>query len=152
MINANRSSEVSRPPRTLIGGSVKSHLEIIVDCGRMTGNPEVISSPVGLVPTNALVLIEPINSRMVNSEAPQKRRSGKRLPVTLHHHPGQTWHARRSTPYCLSSRFGSPNGCGVLRCFCVVRPEMMGNDRVLWAANPLRGRGTPVFPSAGLPL
>jgi len=26
--------------------------------------------PVGLVPTNALVLIEQINSRMVNSEAP----------------------------------------------------------------------------------
>jgi hypothetical protein len=32
--------------------------------------PEVISSAVGLVPTNALVLIEQINSRMVNSEAP----------------------------------------------------------------------------------
>jgi hypothetical protein len=31
----------------------------------MTRNPEVISSPVGLVPTNALVLTEPINSRMV---------------------------------------------------------------------------------------
>jgi hypothetical protein len=28
----------------------------------MTGNPEVISSPVGLVPRNALVLTEPINS------------------------------------------------------------------------------------------
>ncbi len=27
------------------------------DCGWMTGNPEVISSPVGLVPTNALVCI-----------------------------------------------------------------------------------------------
>jgi hypothetical protein len=40
--------------------------------GRITGNPEVISSPVGLVPTNAGVLIEPIDSRMVNSEAPQK--------------------------------------------------------------------------------
>jgi hypothetical protein len=31
----------------------------------MTGNPEVISSPVGLVPRNALVLTEPVNSRMV---------------------------------------------------------------------------------------
>ena len=27
----------------------------VVDIYRMTGNPEVISSPVGLVPTNALV-------------------------------------------------------------------------------------------------
>ena len=34
-------------------------------CARITGNPEVISSPVGLVPTNALVLTNPINSRLV---------------------------------------------------------------------------------------
>ena len=37
----------------------------------MTSNPEVIRSPVGLVPTNALVLTEPMNSHMVNSEPPQ---------------------------------------------------------------------------------
>jgi hypothetical protein len=40
-----------------------------------TSNPQVSDSSVGLVPTNALVLTDPINSRMVNSEAPQKRRS-----------------------------------------------------------------------------
>jgi hypothetical protein len=34
-----------------------------IGCGRMTEKPEVISSPVGLVPRNALVLTEPINSR-----------------------------------------------------------------------------------------
>jgi len=43
------------------------------DCERITGKLEVISSHDGLVPTNELVLIEPINSRMVISEAPQKR-------------------------------------------------------------------------------
>jgi hypothetical protein len=36
----------------------------------VTGNPEVTS---GLVPINALVLTESINSQIVNSEAPQKR-------------------------------------------------------------------------------
>jgi hypothetical protein len=35
--------------------------------GRMTGNPEVSSSPVGLVPTNALVLTELVKSRMVGN-------------------------------------------------------------------------------------
>ncbi len=34
----------------------------------MTGNPEVISSPVGLVPTNALVLNGPLNSQIVYTE------------------------------------------------------------------------------------
>ena len=34
------------------------------DCAWITGNQEVIGSPVGLVPTNALVLTETINSRM----------------------------------------------------------------------------------------
>jgi len=34
------------------------------DCERITGNPEVISSHDGIVPTNELVLIEPINSRI----------------------------------------------------------------------------------------
>jgi hypothetical protein len=42
------------------------------DYGRITGNLEVIGSSVGLVLGNALVSIEPINSRMVNSEAPKK--------------------------------------------------------------------------------
>jgi hypothetical protein len=31
----------------------------------MTGNTEVMRSPVGLVPINAQVLTEPVNSRMV---------------------------------------------------------------------------------------
>jgi hypothetical protein len=36
---------------------------------RMTGNPEVMSSSVGLVPTNALVVIKGANCRVVgNSE------------------------------------------------------------------------------------
>ena len=39
---------------------------------RSNGKPEVIDSSVRLVPTNARVLIEPIDSQMVNSEAPQK--------------------------------------------------------------------------------
>jgi hypothetical protein len=41
----------------------------------VTGKLEVIAWSIGLVPRNALVLIEPINSRMVNLEAPQKRGS-----------------------------------------------------------------------------
>jgi hypothetical protein len=44
----------------------------------VTGNPEVISSPVGLVPRNALVLTEPSYSRMVDKpEVGQKRGSRK---------------------------------------------------------------------------
>jgi len=38
-------------------------MDVSRDCSRVTGNPEVIDSSVGLVPTNALVLTEPINSR-----------------------------------------------------------------------------------------
>ena len=33
-----------------------SSFGIAADCGRITGNPEVVSSPVGVVPPNALVL------------------------------------------------------------------------------------------------
>ena len=58
---------------------------------RMTGNPEVISSPVGLVPTNALVLNGPLNSQIVYTEVSleavvQKRGSGKcaRTPDVCH--------------------------------------------------------------------
>jgi hypothetical protein len=44
----------------------------------MTGNPEVISSPVGLVPINALVLTGLANFRVVGySETIRKRRFGK---------------------------------------------------------------------------
>src|SRR6266853_3203948 len=39
-----------------------------LDCAQVTGNPGVISSPVGLVPTNALVLTEPINSETIVRE------------------------------------------------------------------------------------
>jgi hypothetical protein len=41
-----------------------------IQCGPVIfSNPEVMSSSVGLVPTNALVLIEPINSGMVGNRS-----------------------------------------------------------------------------------
>src|SRR5713101_2286401 len=52
----------------------------------MTGNPEVISSPVGLVPTNALVLTGLANFRVVgNSETIRKRRPGKQQMLSAVH-------------------------------------------------------------------
>jgi hypothetical protein len=45
--------------------------------GRLTVIPEVISSPVGLVPINALVFTEPIRSRMSAIQETIEKRSGK---------------------------------------------------------------------------
>jgi hypothetical protein len=40
-------------------------MDICGDCSRVTGNPEVITSPVGLVPINALVLTGLANFQVV---------------------------------------------------------------------------------------
>jgi hypothetical protein len=50
------------------------------NCGRITGNAEVIRKSPGLVPINALVLTEPSYSRMVGKpEVGQKRGSRRSL-------------------------------------------------------------------------
>jgi hypothetical protein len=43
--------------------AVESLVAALADAGQITGKPEVIGSSTGLVPTNALVLTELINSR-----------------------------------------------------------------------------------------
>src|SRR5437660_1019266 len=60
------------------------------ELSRVTGKPEVIGSSVGLVPTNALVLIEPIHSRMVNSEGRQKPAPTTQRTPPSAHPPGRS--------------------------------------------------------------
>jgi hypothetical protein len=45
----------TRSPQRSCCWKLKSYSPTCPDCGQITGNPEVMSSPVGLVPSNALV-------------------------------------------------------------------------------------------------
>ncbi len=83
-----------------------------IDPGRR--NPERM--PTGLVPRNALVLIEPINSWMVNSEAPQKR--GSRRSERKRH---------------LAAHFLDP---GIAMTICVATPAYFALvGRLSWSRN-----------------
>ena len=72
--------EVARPKGGKGGGVITSLLRLFFG---ITGNPEVISSPVGLVPINALVVIDDANSRMVDKPDVIQRRGGAKPISTL---------------------------------------------------------------------
>ena len=58
MSNPMRSKISVHIERALLGKSSDVGISALgIDSGRMTGNPEVISSHFGLVPTNALVVV-----------------------------------------------------------------------------------------------
>src|SRR5208283_567411 len=85
-----------------IGDTIKCLRERLAQsnvAGRIARNPQNLGANSGSIgPIKVLELIEPINSRMVNSEVPQKRRSGDERASAL----GQTLtsHNRTVWQYC----------------------------------------------------
>jgi hypothetical protein len=66
LVDRNRNSTSRRDQYRKVGLQ-EAIPRLASNSGRITGNPEVISSPVGLVPTNALVLSGPANFRVVGN-------------------------------------------------------------------------------------
>src|SRR6266481_5709810 len=93
---------MSNPMRSKISGHIEMALlgkssdvgisALGIDSGRTTGNPEVISSPVGLVPRNALALTEPPHF----ARSRFRRLLGRTWERTQSHRPNA--HSGRNNP------------------------------------------------------